>query len=520
MSQITAEQLAQRIFDVGLLGTKELEAALQAAGGRGRATFDQFVFTLLEQEALTNWQIARLAEGHVQGFFYGNWQILYLIGHGTFARVYRALHRKTGDIKAVKVLRNRYSQDLVQREQFMREAKLVMKLRHPNIVPIHEVDEERGRIYMVMDFVEGQNLREYVRAHRRLNLLTSLKIVRDIGAGLEHAAQFNINHRDLKLSNVLLSAKGQAKLVDFGLAIMNDDKESGESGGQRSIDYAGLERVCGVRRDDPRSDIFFVGCMLYHMISGTPALEETRERSRRLSAQRYHEVKPINQLVPEIPHRVAILIHRLMDLDADKRIQTPAAIVQETDSVLKALEAGDNERFDAELAADQSADQESKQRDREEGLNKTVLIVESNVKLQDMLRERLKSRGYRVLIMADPIRALERFADLEPGETDRPADIVLFGTAGLGKIGIAAFAEFAKGKATGEIPAILLITENLKKRLPNDLLNDKRAWLQLPLKIRSLRAQMWTLLNLAESSVEPGKNAKLDAILNSDPDQT
>ncbi len=499
MSQITADQLAQRIFDVGLMGSKEVEDILQAAGGRGRATFDSFVFALLEREALTNWQISRLVEGHVQGFFYGNWGVLYLIGHGTFARVYRAWHRKTGDIKAVKVLRQRYSADMEQREQFLREARMVMKLRHPNIVPIHEVEEEKGRIYMVMDFVEGQNLREYVLAHRKLNVLTTLRIVRDIAAGLAYAAQFNITHRDLKLSNVLLSTKGQAKLVDFGLAMVNDPSESDEKGGPRSIDYAGLERTTGVRRNDPRSDIYFLGCMMYQIISGVPPLLETRERIRRMSAQRYQEVIPVNQHVPEIPHRVAVLTGRLMDLNADRRIQTPAIVVQECEHAIQAIEAGDTSRFDPELTEKQAQEIAAAIAEKEEGLNKTILIIESNTKLQDTLRERLKSVGYRVLITSDPTRGLARFADLSPGDTDYPVHVVLFGCGGLGRSAIEAFKEFIQGPVTCNVPAVLLVTEKLESYVKPEWFNEHRDYVGLPLKVRTLRSKLRKVLNLGEA---------------------
>jgi serine/threonine protein kinase len=110
---------------------------------------------------------------------------------------------------------------------------------------------------MVMDFVEGQNLRDYVRAHGKLKITTALAILRDLASGLTYAADRGITHRDMKLSNVLLSSKGQAKLVDFGLATVNkefEDETSGRTVNPRSIDYAGLEKVTNVARNDPRSD--------------------------------------------------------------------------------------------------------------------------------------------------------------------------------------------------------------------------------------------------------------------------
>ncbi len=503
MSQLTAEQLAQRIYDCGLMSMKELETTLQRAGGRGRATFNDFISTLLEQEKLTNWQISRVCESHRKGYFYGNWKVLYLIGAGTFARVYRASHRLTGEIKAVKVLRQRYGSDMETREQFLREARMVMKLRHPNIVPIHEVEEDRGRIYMVMDFVEGQNLREYVRAHHRLPLMTALKIVRDVSAGLKYADEHNITHRDIKLSNVLLSAKGQAKLVDFGLANVSGDKGEEEKGGPRSIDYAGLERTTGVRRNDKRSDIYFVGCMLYQLLSGEPPLMETRERIKRLSSQRYLDVKPITNLLPALPHRIVILISRLMDLDAGKRIQSPAAALQETEAAIHAIESGDHSAFDDELSKQHAEKYAARVSRQEEGANRTLLLIESNTKLQDSLREHFKQRGYRVLITSDPVRGLGRFEDLDVAD-DRPADCVIFGCVGLGKQGLNAFAKFCEGKYTSSIPAIIIVPENLEKFVQPKWLQKHRAQFSMPLKLKQLRR---TLRSLLKSDSQLGQTA-------------
>lgn len=498
MSDLSAEQLAQRIHDCGLMTARNVDVALSQAGGRGRANLNDFIMVLLEGEHLTNWQISRVVEGQRRGFFYGNWKILYLIGAGTFARVYRASHTKTGDIKAVKVLRQRYSNDTDSREQFMREAKMVMKLRHPNIVPIHEVEEDKGRIYMVMDFVEGQNLREYVRAHKKVPNLTALKIIRDLTAGLAYAAEHNIYHRDMKLSNVLLSAKGQAKLVDFGLATVSGDDDDG-GGGPRSIDYAGLERCTGVRRDDTRSDIYFVGCMLYQMVTGVPPLEETRERIKRLAAKRYTDSAPVTVHDPTLPHRIVIFINRMMDLNAENRIQTAAQCQQEADAVIKAIESGDNKTYDAELSQQEASQYEALISQQEEGRGKTLMLIESNLKVQDGLRDRLKKIGYRVLITADPVRGLSRFEDLDPAE-ECPADCVIFGCAGLGRSAVTAFESFAQGEYTSQIPAILITTDKVNQHINAQFFDKNRLQLEMPVKFKSVKRALRKLLKLSPAT--------------------
>ena len=187
MPELTTDDLSQRILSCRLLDNKQLNHALSRLGSRN-VDVEAFKSSLLQSELLTNWQLTRVIDGHKKGFYYGNWKVLYMVGAGTFARVYRSVNIKTGDVMAVKVLRNRYTDDMLTRERFMREAQTVMKLRHPNIVPIHEVAGHRGRIYMVMDFIEGQNLREFVKAHGQVKVMTTLNITRDVCAGLAYAA--------------------------------------------------------------------------------------------------------------------------------------------------------------------------------------------------------------------------------------------------------------------------------------------------------------------------------------------
>ena len=476
--------------------SREIEAALGEAGGRGVCTLEEFVSVLIKSEYLTNWQLQRLMEGHVRGYFYGNWKVLYMVGAGTFARVYRGSHKHTGDVKAIKVLRNRYSNDQDTRDRFVREASMVMKLMHPNIVPIHEVDVDRGRSYMVMDFVEGQNLRDHVRIHHALSVDISLGILRDLASGLTYAAERNITHRDMKLSNVLLTSTRSARLVDFGLATINTTSEDQDGAfNPRSIDYAGLEKATNAPRNDPRSDIYFLGCMFYHMLVGVSPLLETRERIKRLSARRYQEVAPLTNHNDSLPHRVVILCNRLMELNPENRVQTPAQALKETEAVIAAIASGDLAKYDKELSEKHAAEYAKLVHKESEGDGKTVLIVESNVKVQNSLRDRLKELGYRVLIVGDPARAMSRFTDLDPAE-ESPADCVLFGCAGLGKNALEAFNRFAAHEYCSRIPAILMVGPNQQKFLKAANLSEIRQHLELPVKFKNVRLTLRKLLNI------------------------
>ena len=146
----------------------------------------------------------------------------------------------------------------------------------------------------------------------------------------------------MKLSNVLISSHGVAQLVDFGLAAATGKSARGveEHPNPRAIDYAGLERVTGVRKDDKRSDIYFLGCMYYNMLTGEPPLHETKHRVQRLSVSRFRDVVPINQIDPELPQTLVMIVKRAMQLNPNSRYQTPAEMHENLKLARKGLESG------------------------------------------------------------------------------------------------------------------------------------------------------------------------------------
>jgi len=466
MPEWTAEQIAQRAFDLDLIDEQQLRE-LWGEIGTGIVEVDQFKQTLQGRGLLTNFQLKRLLHGERHGYFYGPYKVLYKVGSGTFSRVYRAVHRETGQVRALKVLRAELQHDPEKRQQFIQEGEMGCTLVHPNIVRIYEVVTDANFSFFVMDFIEGRNLREFLKS-RRMEPAEAVRLCIDICRGLDSAFKRGISHRDLKASNVLISSLGQAKLLDFGLAGIDPnstDAELANISNDRTIDYAALERSTGVRKDDMRSDIFFLGCIFYHMLSGKPALEEVQDRRARMAKQRFDEMKPILEVAPNLALDLASIVNRATMLDPEKRYQSPGEMLAELLVAGDRLSGGNGRIKNFAAAAKQRA----------------VMIVEPNAQIQETLRGQFKDKGFRVLVTADPQRPASMFT-----EENQPADCVLFSTSTLGEDALEAFNEFGSGAATQQVPAVLLLGPRHTEWTGRAQTDDRHATVTTPIKMKRL----------------------------------
>jgi eukaryotic-like serine/threonine-protein kinase len=494
MAYQTAEQVAQRAFDLGLLDEPQLRD-LWGSFGSQNVPIEDFLQTLVRREFLTNYQVERLMKGERTGFFFGDYRVLYLVGKGTFARVYRAVHRRTGQIVALKVLRKTYSENRVQASLFVREGRVGCALRHPNIVPVYEVISEGKSHFMAMEFVEGRNLREFVRVRKKLDPLEATQLMIGITDGLRYAFETaRVNHRDLKMSNVLVSSRGEAKLVDFGLASMDDtltDDALADLPNTRTVDYAALERATGVRKDDVRSDIYFLGCIYYHMLAGQPPLAETRDRLHRLSKQRFLDVVPIRKLDSSLPLNVGMVVNKAMMLDPEGRYQTPAAMLTDLRVTARRLTEGRSESAEAAEAGTSDAESSTTPVLDTPAAGRSVMIVESDGQMQDIFRKSFKLAGYPVLGTADPGRAAGRFR-----QDAAVADAVLFSAQQIGAPALDMFNQLGEDKRTESVPAVLLLSESQKAWQSKAHTAQHRVVLTLPLTMKQLRTHLEELLTI------------------------
>ncbi len=484
MKPSTADNLLQLAGELELVPPAALNEAFSEAGGHAldAAAFGQ---ALVRRELVTGFQLERLLRGERGGYYFGRAKILYQIGAGSFARVYRAIHRDTGAVLAVKVLRNRFSSDADKCRAFQHEGEMGRLLRHPNIVAIEDVGQENNASYLTMEFVEGQTLRELVKIRGAVDAPRAVDLIHQAICGLEYAHRRGVTHRDMKASNVIISSTGRAKLVDFGLAGVDEsgDKVLGRVEKPRTIDYVALEKMAGVRDDSVRSDIYFLGTVAYLALAGVAPLTESRDRSVRGDPRRFTQVMPLGQRCSDIPRDVVDVVSRMMHVDPLERYQTASDAKLALEMVIARLGSGEATvaAGPAVVAAKPAASTTT--------AKGSVMLVESGEKPQQALREFFSKLGYRVLITENPQRAIARFSSIP-----LPADFLVISSRDLGLAAVEAFNTLSKETYLADVPAILLTSPKQPQVAAAAKVDGRRKLLPLPLQTGELSKVLGEIL--------------------------
>ena len=249
----------------------------------------------------------------------GRYSIESLVGVGGMANVYRGTDLKTGNQIAVKVLKDEFldNEELVRR--FKNESKAISILSHPNIVKVYDVSVTDKLQYIVMEYVDGITLKEYLK--QRGGALTwkeTVHFATQILSALQHAHSKGIIHRDVKPQNIMLLADGSIKMMDFGIARFSraqsqtvSDKAIG------SVHYISPEQAKG-ERTDARTDIYSVGVMLYEMLSGRLPFDGDGA----VSIAIMEKPKPLAEIAPQTPAGLRQITEKAMEKDPDKRYQS------------------------------------------------------------------------------------------------------------------------------------------------------------------------------------------------------
>jgi len=310
---LTAEQLAEA-----------RDAARETDDAKGLAE------TLVRQELLSRWQAEELLAQR-SSFYVGKYKLVDLLGRGGMGSVFFARHTTMNRPVALKIISERLGQDPASLERFFTEARAIAALNHPNIVHAYNVDNEGDRYYMVMEFVEGQDLQRMVEAEGPLDYARAADYIRQAADGLAHAHSRNMIHCDVKPANLLVSRQGVVKILDMGMARLVG-RQKRERGGQEegvlgTVDYLPPEQALESPELDHRADIYSLGCTFYFLLTGHPPFPEGTLHERILKHQT-QQPRSIVEHRPDAPSDLARICRKMMAKNPANRYQTAEEVAQ------------------------------------------------------------------------------------------------------------------------------------------------------------------------------------------------
>ncbi|MFC2030241.1 serine/threonine-protein kinase, partial [Chloroflexota bacterium] len=251
----------------------------------------------------------------------GSYQILEEIGRGGMAQVYRAYQPSLNRNVAVKVLPPQLAIDRKFVDRFVREARAAASLRHPHIVIIHDVGEQDGLYYMVMEYLTGQTLRQLIRKEGSLPPARVTSIMDQLASALDYAHRNGFIHRDVKPSNIFVGEGDRVTLTDFGIAKAASEAQQLTREGtlMGTPEYMSPEQAEG-RTVDYRSDLYALGVVLYHMLTGRVPFRRTTPAAT-LHAVIYEPPPPPRQIQPSVPVAVESVVLKSVAKSPGERYQ-------------------------------------------------------------------------------------------------------------------------------------------------------------------------------------------------------
>ncbi len=262
------------------------------------------------------------------------------IGVGGMGAVFRALDTRLDRHVALKILPPEQARDPEVVQRFYQEGRAAARLDHENIARVFTIGHDGRYHFIAFEYIEGTTVRQRVEKNGPLPASEAINYTLQIADALVHAAERGVVHRDIKPSNIIVTPHGRAKLVDMGLA--RRFERGGDDGLTQSgmtlgtFDYISPEQARDPRDVDVRSDLYSLGCTLFHMLTGRPPFPDGTVLQKLLQHQ--EEAPPdVRRLNPAVPPDLAIILVKLMAKDRDRRYQTPEQLVRDLLTVAGAL---------------------------------------------------------------------------------------------------------------------------------------------------------------------------------------
>ncbi len=292
---------------------------------------------LVNEGILTSFQAKRFLTNRPHGLIVGRYTILDRIGSGSMGRVYKAHHMMMDRTVALKIIAPEIASNERVVARFQREMKLVGRLDHPNVVRAFDADQVNKVLYIVMEYVPGLSLSERLKKGP-ISMAEMVDFAAQTCQGLAHAHGQGIVHRDIKPSNILLTDDRRVKILDLGLGVLMEADSAFDFCHRRriavgTVDYMSPEQACG-REVDGRSDLYGLGCAMYHLMTGKlpfPGDSPIERLGKRISGRHV----PITEHLPDAPSNLVRVMDRMMAHKPHERYATAVEAAEALQNLIR-----------------------------------------------------------------------------------------------------------------------------------------------------------------------------------------
>ena len=343
-------------------------------------------YLIEEAKILTPWQSQMLLQGRYSGFILGKYKLLDIIGRGGMSKVFLAEHSLMHRRVAIKVLPKLKTESDSRLRRFLAECRMIAQFDHPNIVRAFHFDMEHDHYYLVMEFVEGKNLRQSVEREGALPYKVAADYIMQAARGLAHAHQFGLIHRDVKPANLLVDKSNIVKLLDLGLA-RSLNPESGASLTKSrqgklvgTADYVAPEQVQDSHNVDPKTDIYSLGCTFYYLLTGHPPFPNG-SLAEKLAMHLYHQPQNIKEKRPDVPDFLVAVCYKMMAKKPDDRFHSAKQVCDLLQSFLDGETIDVKEIFDKQQANQGSEQSDSVPHDLPKALSEKLMSHASSMNI-------------------------------------------------------------------------------------------------------------------------------------------
>jgi len=510
-----------RLLKAGLLWEEDWDLVPETVRADIEASVDShtLLYHLSERGLISRYAADRILAGTTFGLVIGNYRMIDRLGAGGMGIVFKAEHRLMRRPVAVKVLPVRMEDDSRYARRFRQETRIIAQLRHPNVVSALDAgiltnpdDDGPDLHYLVMEFIEGADLEQYVMQHGVLSIELVCNLGYQLASALDEANRHGLVHRDIKPSNIFLTTDGQAKLLDFGLARpkeLNNLTEVGSTLG--TLDFMAPEQIDDAHSVDIRADMFSLGATMYWLLTGKNPFPSSGNLWQDLLKRQTEPAPSVRKRREDIPPSLDAVIGRLLSTRPDDRYPTPQTLMN---ALLGFLSVGMSDRTAMSMPTSSSTVQIGHAK-----LGR-VLIIDDDKGIGQFCAAALTPEGFECESVVTGQAGLERVKQ-------QHYDLILLDSE-LPDTRGEQLLPLLRAERSGTMQKIIMMSGSLPSDdLATRLLEGADDYLAKPLSIRTLTARVKTALRLKEAQEQSvmlnqqllGINAQLEAKLHTSDDE-